>query len=57
MVRYMGERRNADGETVYVFLVNGAEKSLRAADLHHYPDCYEVLPAPVKAHIGPLEGS
>lgn len=53
MVRYMGERINAAGETVYVFLVNGIEKTVREADLVHYPDCYDVLPAPVKAHIGP----
>lgn len=57
MVKYMGERRDAGGELVYVFLVNGKEKAVRQADLRHYPDCLDVLPAPVKAHIGLHPGS
>lgn len=38
MVRYMGERRDAGGDTVYVFPVNDREAT---------------VPAPGKAHRGP----
>lgn len=51
MIRYMGTRKNAEGVTVYVFLVNGMHKEIREHALKQHPGCYDALPASAKAQI------
>jgi hypothetical protein len=51
MIRYMGTHTNANGETVYAFLVNGVSRELREEALTTVPGYYESLPAPVQAEI------
>ena len=51
VIRYMGIRKNAEGASVYVFIVNGLEKEVREHALKQHPGCYEALPASVKAKI------
>ena len=51
MIRYMGTKKNTDGATVYVFVINGLEKEVREANLKRHPGCYEALPASAKARI------
>lgn len=51
VIRYMGTRKNSEGVTVYVFIVNGLEKEVREAALKQHPGCYEALPASAKAQI------
>ena len=51
VIRYMGTRKNADGASVYIFIVNGLEKEVREHALKQHPGCYEALPASVKAKI------
>ena len=51
MIRYMGTRKNAEGASVYVFIVNGMQKEVREHALKQHPGCYEALPATVKAKI------
>ena len=33
MIRYMGTRKNMEGATVYVFVINGAQKEVREGSL------------------------
>lgn len=47
----MGTRKNAEGATVYVFVINGLEKEVRESALKQHPGCYDALPAPTKAQI------
>ncbi len=47
----MGTRKNAEGASVYVFIVNGLEKEVREHSLKQHPGCYDALPASVKAKI------
>jgi hypothetical protein len=51
MIRYMGTKKNTDGATVYVFVINGLQKEVREGNLKQYPGCYEALPASAKAQI------
>ncbi|MGZ5200338.1 MAG: hypothetical protein ACXWC4_11260 [Telluria sp.] len=51
MIRYMGTRKNAEGATVYVFVVNGIQKEVREHAFKQYPGCYDALPASAKAKI------
>lgn len=51
MIVYMGTHRNADGATVYAFLVNGVQKELGEDALHRVPGFYEALPVAVQAQI------
>jgi hypothetical protein len=51
VIRYMGTRKNSEGATVYVFIVNGLEKEVREGALKQHPGCYEALPASAKAKI------
>lgn len=51
MIRYMGTRKNMEGATVYVFVVNGQQKEIREGALKQHPGCYEALPASEKAKI------
>ncbi|MCS0808746.1 hypothetical protein NX774_12520 [Massilia agilis] len=51
MIRYMGTRKNAEGVTVYVFVVNGMQKEVRENALKQHPGCYDALPAATKAQI------
>lgn len=51
MIRYMGTRKNMEGATVYVFVINGLQKEIRETALKQYPGCYEALPAATKAKI------
>lgn len=51
MIRYMGTRKNMEGATVYVFLINGQQKEIREAALKQHPGCYEALPTSAKAKI------
>ena len=51
VIRYMGTRKNTEGASVYVFIVNGLEKEVREHALKQHPGCYEALPASVKAKI------
>jgi hypothetical protein len=50
-IRYMGTRKNAEGASVYIFIVNGLEKEVREHSLKQHPGCYDALPASVKAKI------
>jgi hypothetical protein len=47
----MGTSKNAEGATVYVFIVNGMQKEVREHALKQHPGCYDALPASVKAKI------
>jgi hypothetical protein len=47
----MGTRKNPEGATVYVFVINGQQKEVREANLKQYPGCFEALPSTVKAKI------
>jgi hypothetical protein len=47
----MGTHKNAEGATVYVFIVNGMQKEIREQALKQHPGCYEALPASAKAQI------
>jgi hypothetical protein len=47
----MGTRKNAEGVTVYVFIVNGMQKEVREHALKQHPGCYDALPAAAKAQI------
>ena len=47
----MGSRKNMDGATVYVFVINGLHKEVRESALKQHPGCYEALPASAKAKI------
>lgn len=51
MIRYMGTKKNTEGTSVYVFVINGQEKEVRESNLKQYPGCYEALPASAKAKI------
>lgn len=51
MIRYMGTRKNMEGATVYVFVINGLQKEVRENALKQYPGCYEALPSSTKAKI------
>ncbi len=51
MIRYMGTRKNMEGATVYVFVINGLQKEVRETALKQHPGCYEALPASAKAKI------
>ena len=51
MIRYMGTRKNGEGATVYVFVVNGLQKEVRENALKQHPGCFEALPAATKAQI------
>jgi hypothetical protein len=51
MIRYMGTRKNMEGATVYVFVINGLQKEVRESALKQHPGCYEALPASAKAKI------
>lgn len=51
MIRYMGTRKNAEGATVYVFIVNGMQKEIREHALKQHPGCFDALPASAKAKI------
>lgn len=51
MIKYMGTHTNADGATVYAFLVNGVARELLEEALTRVPGFYESLPAPVQAQI------
>ncbi|MES2149085.1 MAG: hypothetical protein V4508_04740 [Pseudomonadota bacterium] len=47
----MGTRKNMEGATVYVFVINGLQKEVRETALKQHPGCYEALPASAKAKI------
>jgi hypothetical protein len=47
----MGTRKNVEGATVYVFVVNGMQKEVREHALKQHPGCYDALPATTKAQI------
>ena len=47
----MGTRKTEEGNTVYVFIVNGLKKEIREMALKQHPGCYEALPAAAKAKI------
>jgi hypothetical protein len=47
----MGTRKNMEGVTVYVFVVNGIQKEVREHALKQHPGCYDALPASAKAQI------
>jgi hypothetical protein len=51
VIRYMGTRKNTEGATVYVFVVNGMQKEVRENALKQHPGCFEALPASAKAKI------
>ena len=51
MIRYMGTRKNMEGATVYVFVINGLQKEVREGALKQHPGCFEALPASTKAQI------
>jgi hypothetical protein len=51
VIRYMGTHKNAEGATVYVFIVNGMQKEIRENALKQHPGCYDALPATAKAQI------
>ncbi|HEY0060915.1 hypothetical protein [Massilia sp. CF038] len=51
MIRYMGTRKNEQGATVYVFVINGMQKEIRELALKQHPGCFEALPASAKAKI------
>jgi hypothetical protein len=51
MIRYMGARKNTEGGTIYVFVINGLLKEVREFEFKRHPGCYETLPAAVKAGI------
>jgi hypothetical protein len=51
MIKYLGTRKNSEGATLYVFLINGQEKQVRESALKQYPGCYEALPESAKARI------
>lgn len=51
MIKYMGTHRNAEGMTVYAFLVNGVAKDVPEDALKTVPGFYEALPATVQAQI------
>jgi hypothetical protein len=51
MIRYMGTRKNREGATVYVFVVNGLQKEVRESAFKQHPGCFEALPASTKAKI------
>jgi hypothetical protein len=51
MIRYMGTRKNMEGATVYVFVINGLQKEVKESSLKQHPGCYEALPADAKAKI------
>ena len=51
MIRYMGTRKNAEGATVYVFIVNGFKKEVRENAFKQHPGCFEALPASTRAKI------
>lgn len=51
VIRYMGTRKTEEGNTVYVFIVNGLKKEIREMALKQHPGCYEALPAAAKAKI------
>ncbi|RJG21393.1 hypothetical protein [Massilia cavernae] len=51
MIRYVGKQKNAEGATVYVFLINGLQKEVRESALKQHPGCYDALPASAKAQI------
>ena len=51
MIRYVGTKKNMEGATVYVFVINGLQKEIRESALKQHPGCYEALPASAKAAI------
>ncbi|MFD2366182.1 hypothetical protein [Pseudoduganella sp. GCM10020061] len=51
MIRYMGTHTNADGATVYAFLVNGVARELTEDALTRVPGYFESLPAPLQAQV------
>ncbi|HAT29456.1 MAG TPA: hypothetical protein DCW29_00970 [Janthinobacterium sp.] len=51
MIKYMGAKKNAEGTTLYVFLINGLRKEVRESALKQHPGCYEALTPAAKAQI------
>ena len=51
MIRYMGTKKNNEGATVYVFIVNGFHKEVRENAFKQHPGCFEALPASTRARI------
>ena len=51
MIKYMGTHTNADGVTVYAFLVNGVARELPEETLRNVPGYFESLPAPLQAQL------
>ena len=51
MIRYMGTRKNMEGATVYVFVVNGYQKEVRENAFKQHPGCFQALPAATQAKI------
>ncbi|MET3130833.1 hypothetical protein AAKU55_001091 [Oxalobacteraceae bacterium GrIS 1.11] len=51
MIKYMGTKKNTEGATLYVFLVNGLQKEVREGALKQHPGCYEALPPSAKAKV------
>lgn len=51
MIKYMGTHTNADGATVYAFLVNGVARELQEDALRTVPGYFESLPAPLQAQL------
>ena len=51
LIRYLGIRKTDTGGKLYVFVVNGQQKEIKAVDLKLHPGCLAVLPASVKEQI------
>ncbi len=51
LIKYMGTRKTMEGNTAYVFVINGRQTEVKESNLKQHPGCYEALPASVKTKI------
>ena len=51
MIKYLGKQKNNQGDSVFVFLINGLQKEVKQFALKQFPGCYEALPSSVKSQI------
>lgn len=51
LIKYLGNRKTDEGQTVYVFAINGRQTEVKESDFKKHPGCFEALPASVKEKI------
>lgn len=51
MIKYVGTRKVAEGNTVHVFVVNGQQKEVKETSLKQHPGYFDAMPHSVQERI------